>query len=429
VPERPVGDDELAGLFGGLAGVGAIGVAVSGGADSTALLLLLHRFAGRLAAPPRLVVFTVDHALRPGSAAECEGVVELAGRLGHEAEILRWEHGPLGGERQAEARAARYRLIAAAARARGIDRVALAHHRDDQAETFLIRLARGSDIHGLAGMRETRTVAGVTFLRPLLGLPKARLVATLGEAKVGFAEDPSNLDPHYLRARIRRAMPALERAGIGPSRLLGVMERCRALADRIGREVEALRAEALTAAHGAARVEGRPFLAADEAVQARFLAELLREVRGADYTPRLASVRTVRGAVVGALSAGAATRRTLGGVVVSVRKGRFLVHAEAGRAGFARHAEALAGDVVWDHRWRLAMPGGLPAGAAVAALGAAGRRRLGVEPLHDFPRGAVEALPALWLGGEVIAVGGAGASGAFRELSAEPVSEWLRGSP
>lgn len=420
MPETPVGEGELARLFGALADERHVGVAVSGGPDSTALLLLLHRWAtgtGR-----RLTAFTVDHALRAGSGGEARVAASLAPRLGHEAMVLRWQHGAITGEVQAKARAARYRLLAEAAAARGIGTVCLGHHRDDQVETVLMRLARGSDVYGLAGMRAQRRYEGTIFHRPLLALPKSRLLATLEAADEGWIEDPSNADPRFLRARIRALAPRLEAAGLGTVAVLSLAGRCRMLADRTDAAVDALRRRALRPLHGAARVLGPPFMAATSDVQRRFLGELARAVRGADHAPSSEAVRALQAALSIALMGGAPVRRTLGGVVFGSTSGGFVAYAEAGRRGFAA-APVTGTRMVWDGRWAVSLHERMPAGATIGPLGL-GAARHGVREAR-LPARALASLPAIRAGGELVAVGGVMAPGVVR-LAAVPLSDWLQ---
>jgi tRNA(Ile)-lysidine synthase len=222
--DAPVTVAEAAAAFTGLIGYGDLIVAVSGGADSVALLVLIQRWA-EMQSPagcPRIHAVTVDHGLRAGSAAEAERVANLAARLGV-PHVTKTYDGPVpaGPFAQAFARDLRYRLLLDAARdlqvAQSSRRIAIltAHHRDDQAETFLMRLARGSGLHGLAGMREARPLAAnITLCRPLLAVAKARLVATLRTARIPWTEDPSNESDQFERVRLRRAGETLARYGI-----------------------------------------------------------------------------------------------------------------------------------------------------------------------------------------------------------------------
>ena len=176
---------------------GRLALAVSGGADSLALLLLAAR-----AFPGQIQVLTVDHGLRAAAADECALVRRLAASLDIPAETLVLSLAP-GGNVQARARAARYRALGERCTALGIGWLLTAHHQDDQAETLLLRLARGSGLTGLAAIGTATRLAGVTVLRPLLGRRRADLTAIVAAAGWTPAEDPSNADPHYDRTRAR----------------------------------------------------------------------------------------------------------------------------------------------------------------------------------------------------------------------------------
>ncbi|TCK23213.1 tRNA(Ile)-lysidine synthase [Ancylobacter aquaticus] len=210
-------------------------LAVSGGPDSTALMLLAQRWQAQCRPPTRLHVATVDHGLRPESRAEAQAVGALAGRLGLAHARLDLPV-PLPGTRlQEAARHERYQALAAHAGAIGATAIATAHTRDDQAETVLFRLMRGSGIGGLAGMRAARPHGPLTLLRPLLSRPKAELVALCRAAGISFVEDPSNSDPRFARARLRTLLPSLAAEGLDAA----AMER---LARRMARADAALEA-------------------------------------------------------------------------------------------------------------------------------------------------------------------------------------------
>lgn len=182
-------------------GEARLGVAVSGGPDSCALLLL-----AAAALPGRIAAATVDHGLRPESADEARFVAQLCEALGVEHAVL-----PVAVERgnvQAQARAARYRALAGWAGERGLAALATAHHGDDQAETLLLRLNRGSGVAGLAGVRERGRTPGsdLPLLRPLLGWRRHELERIVGMAGLRPVTDPSNLDDRFDRARLRKAL-------------------------------------------------------------------------------------------------------------------------------------------------------------------------------------------------------------------------------
>lgn len=184
---------------------GRLGLAVSGGTDSLALLLLCQA-----AVPGRFEVATVDHGLRAESAAECAMVADLCKARGVICNVLATALQP--GNIQAEARAARYAVLSDWAEARGLSAIATAHHADDQAETLLMRLNRGSGVAGLAGVRERGMVPGgtVALIRPLLRFRRAELAALLQRAGIAPVNDPSNADDRFDRVRIRKALAAAD---------------------------------------------------------------------------------------------------------------------------------------------------------------------------------------------------------------------------
>ena len=200
-------------LFAEWKAVPALVLAVSGGPDSVALMWLAARWRRTLARGPRLLVVTVDHGLRPESVREANEVKRLARSLGLPHRTSRWRGAKPKTGLPAAARAARYRLLAKAAQQYGATHILTAHTRDDQAETLLMRMLRGSGIAGLAAMARQTPREGVILARPLLDVAKARLVVTLHKARIGFADDPTNRDSHFTRPRLRALMPVLAAEG------------------------------------------------------------------------------------------------------------------------------------------------------------------------------------------------------------------------
>jgi tRNA(Ile)-lysidine synthase len=241
-------------LFAPLGPAAAIVVAVSGGPDSTALMHLLARWRAEAPGPP-LIIATVDHGLRPESSEEAAFVAREAAALGLSHRTLTWmDEKPRTGL-QAAAREARYRLLVDLARAEGASYLVTAHTLDDQAETVLMRMARGSGLAGLAGMRAERDRDGIRHVRPLLACPKSSLVALCEREGWPFVTDPSNRNDAFARVRWRRLMPALAAEGL-------TAERLARLAQRAARAEEALDAkalEALTLAGAARDGEGLAF--------------------------------------------------------------------------------------------------------------------------------------------------------------------------
>ncbi|QQN75224.1 tRNA lysidine(34) synthetase TilS [Croceicoccus sp. YJ47] len=198
----------------GLSEQSCVGLAVSGGPDSMALLALAAR-----ACPSRIAVASVDHALRPEAAEECAHVAAVCAALGVRHEILRpvvGTHGNL----QDNARRARYAALEDWAGRSELHAIVTAHHADDQAETMLMRLARGAGTRGVAGMREIAVVPGGTLplLRPLLSWRRDTLSEVVADAGLSPVQDPSNHDQSFLRVRVRAWLNAAP-ADIDPVRM------------------------------------------------------------------------------------------------------------------------------------------------------------------------------------------------------------------
>lgn len=179
-------------------------LAVSGGPDSMAMLAL-----AAAALPGCIAAATVDHGLRPEAADEARMVAAECARLGIPHATLTGTM-PSGASLQAQARTLRYRLLAGHARAVGADAIATAHHADDQAETFLMRAARGVGLSGLAGIRARTVIEGIPVVRPLLDWRRAELRAIARRAGLPFVDDPANSDDRHDRSRFRALLDANE---------------------------------------------------------------------------------------------------------------------------------------------------------------------------------------------------------------------------
>ena len=209
----PISASEAKRLFADWKSAPAIVLAVSGGPDSIALMWLAARWRRALARGPRLIAVTIDHGLRPEAAREARDVKRLAKSLDLAHRTLRWTGAKPKTGLPAAARAARYRLLAQAAREASATHILTAHTRDDQAETLLMRLLRGSGIAGLAAMARESERDGLRLARPFLDVSKSQLIATLKKAGIGFADDPTNRDLSFARPRLRAVLPALAAEG------------------------------------------------------------------------------------------------------------------------------------------------------------------------------------------------------------------------
>ena len=186
-----------------------VAVAVSGGSDSMALLLLAHQWAQ--AKGGHVVAVTVDHGLRPDSRKEAETVGEWAKARGIEHVILSWEGDKPSSRLQERAREARYHLLTSWCKEQDISTLLVGHHLQDQEETFWLRLSAGSGLDGLTGMKEQFVRDGVTIVRPLLKVPKEQLQTFLREENQPWVEDPSNEKESFFRGRLRTFLTAYQR--------------------------------------------------------------------------------------------------------------------------------------------------------------------------------------------------------------------------
>ena len=390
---------------------GPIGVAVSGGGDSVALLLLLRRHGAR-----PLSAVTVDHGLRPEGAEEAATVAALCAAHGIAHAIRRWGGGGTG-NLQARAREARRALIADWARGLGIGTVALGHTLDDQAETFLLRLARGSGVDGLSGMAPSAEAGGLLWLRPLLGVRRAALRDWLAAEGVGWAEDPGNDDDRFDRVRARAALPLLAGLGLGPERLAATaaaMARARAALDQATAALA--RACLSVGTAGDVEIDTAALTEAPAEVALRLLAGTLCWVSGAAYRPRLASSQAALAAIAGT---GLGLGLTLHGCVLRRRALRVAIRREPARAA-GRVPLATA---AWDGRWRLVeQPERADARIAIGALGAEGLAQVPDWRSSGLVREALLTTPAVWDGGRLVAAPllQPGAGFAFRRTSAPP---------
>lgn len=273
--------NDLPGLFAALAGFRRVGLAVSGGPDSLALMLLYDRWRTADPTAPDAIVYSVDHGLRPEAAAEVAQVLGQARRLGLRARGLSWEGPRPATGVQAAARVARYGLIADAMAADGAEALATAHNLEDQAETVLMRLAHGSGIEGLKGMRPVTEVAGLLIVRPLLGTSRADLAAVVADAGLAPVIDPSNADRHYERVRWRQALPQLAELGLTPARLALFAARMADADAALAGMAAVLRATIVDPSpDGGVRLDRDALLRQDRAIGVRLLAALLDEIGG-----------------------------------------------------------------------------------------------------------------------------------------------------
>ncbi|SDD29716.1 tRNA lysidine(34) synthetase TilS [Ruegeria marina] len=376
-----------------------LGIAVSGGSDSIALLHLAKRcFSGE---DFQLFAATVDHGLRPEAVAEAEWVARVAADIGVAHETLIWKDWDGTGNLQDQARRARYSLLTEWARRNQIETVALAHTADDQAETVLMRLGRAAGVSGLAAIPKRRMQDGVVLVRPLLGVTRAALREFLTAAGLGWCDDPSNENTRYDRIKARKALATLQPLGLDAQVLSEV-------ASNMARAREALDWYTFLAARDLAVIDAgdvmldlRGFRTLPDEIARRLLLHAVCWIRGGEYPPRRAAVAAVMSALRQEKSA------QLHGCLILNRGRRVWICREfkAVEAAHARLGE------LWDGRWVLSGP--VSADAEIRALGPGGLARCPEWRNTGRPYAALQATPAVWRGDDLIAAPLAGMPGSW----------------
>jgi tRNA(Ile)-lysidine synthase len=367
-----------------------------------ALLHLMAEWRAEGEARPDLTVLTVDHGLRAESRGEAAMVARLAERLGLDHAILTWTEGAReSGALQARARAARYDLMAAYCHAHDIPALVTAHHLDDQAETFLMRLKRGSGLDGLAAIPEESVWSGIAVLRPLLDIPKARLGATLTTAGLGWAEDPSNRDERFERARMRTDSESLVKLGLTPEALARSARRLRRARAALDAATQTfLATHGVVSEAGYCLIERAALIAAPEEIALRALARSVNAVSGRESPLELGKFESL----LEGLSENPKAAHTLGGCRLQPLGGRLGVFRETRRTGLPSLQLAPGERALWDNRFAVELRSGTSAPVTVAALGEARWRDLrgSVPWLDELPRFAGATLPACFDGDQIL---------------------------
>ena len=316
---------------------GPVAVAVSGGSDSLALMLMAHQWA--TSKHRDLIILTVDHGLRTEAHEEAMEVVDRARCLGHRSSLLKWS--PAKSSSQEAARLARHRLICEASREEGAGLILLGHTRTDFEETLLIRLGRPSTLAGAAGPQPVSVAPvwpdgrGVLLARPLLGFRRQELRDWLQDRGEQWVDDPSNQSDAYERVRVRKLI-----AHLGGAALSGIADdalRLRALEDRL--LAEALQSLVSVDPSGLISLDGLP---ESGRVRLRFLALLLQVAAGAARPVSPGSIATLADDIALDMPDG---RRTLGGAWVQKQAGRVLIGRDPGETDLQWR------DGIWDGRY------------------------------------------------------------------------------
>ena len=366
-----------------------LGVAVSGGSDSLALLHLLQDWSCESGA--EVFAVTVDHGLRAEAAEEAAYVGEICKGLGVSHDTLQWQGWDGQGNLSDQARRARYTLIGEWAEARALPCVALGHTADDQAETFLMRLARQAGVDGLSAMSERRRVGRVEFCRPALKITRQALRDDLLRRGVAWVDDPTNDNPDYDRVRIRQMMPALEQLGLTVTGLSNVAGHMSELRTTLYWYVFLAARELLSTQVGDILIERKGFRTLPTDIARRLMQQALQWINGAEYSPRGQAMDLLLESIRGGIG------MTLQGCLVTVSNTHVRI---------TREAQAVMGEVSqvgerWDDRW--SVDGPWQGNFEIRALGAAGLRDCLNWRETGLPEATLKASPAVWQGDVLIA--------------------------
>lgn len=364
-----------------------VAAAVSGGADSLSLALFAAAWARKRGG--RLTALTVDHGLRPEASAEARRVGRWLRARGIDHRIIAWRGPKPKSNIQAAARAARYALLSDWCERHGVLHLLLAHHADDQAETYLLRLARGSGVDGLAAMAPVHELPSVRVLRPLLGVLRERLEAALRRIGQGWVDDPTNRDRDHARVRMRQLLPSLSEEGLTGARLARTARRLAHARRALETSAADLLAEAAQLhPAGFCLLDRAKLVAAPPEIGLRALARVLRTVGGTAYPPRLENLERL----FSELSLPDAPGRTLGGCRVLPWRGSLLVCRETGTVG--GKVPFVGGRAAWDGRF--VIKARFAGNIFVGPMGSGALDRALKDRLSMFPAAVRPSLPALW---------------------------------
>ncbi|MGE0109405.1 MAG: tRNA lysidine(34) synthetase TilS [Bdellovibrionales bacterium] len=371
---------------------GNIALAVSGGPDSMAMAWLAKEHFGT----DSLYAFIVEHGLRAESPKEAATTKKHLEAMGVRTFILPWVHGPLPSRIHVHARKARYDLLIQACKDKGCNALFLAHHKNDQAETILMRLAKGSGLKGLSGIKEQTTRDGITLYRPLLHVGKDELIALCHQKNISYATDKSNDSEKYARGRLRRVKAALETEGLTEDRLLDLGARAKDASEAISFYAQTFIKEQGKPLESSAIILPRDsFEALPRATALEVLSLVLQAIHFKPYPPR-------RSYLLNALNAPQTV--ALHGCLIQKSEKRILIAREP--AAVTETLEIAPHEtIVWDGRFNVTYQGE-EKGLIIRALGLRPHKDLAAkapEILKTIPQGRLRAtLPALWKGEEWI---------------------------
>ncbi len=387
-------------------------LAVSGGADSVALMLLLKDWLSKRTEkgePSTTIhILTVDHGLRPESQHEVLWVKKQAEELNFPVAILRWQGEKAKSSIQEKARDARYQLMSEWCHSNNIPAIITAHHLDDQAETVIMRLARGSGIDGLAAISNIRYLHNIILLRPLLDVSKKELILYLKSINVDWLDDPSNDNTDFERVRIRNAFPTLQEIGLESSAIARSAKRIRRASNALDYYaqqslVQLCRLEP----EGYAVIDRNAVFGLPEEVSLRCLTKLVHLIGGKAKIPSMQKMENL----YEQLKSNQAEDTSVAGCVIRQIRNTLLIAREVRSRMQVTEQIAPGSEVLWDNRFRIGLSSGAPDSICIRFLTKQGYLTLPEKfkeaPARDdfhFSPSVRASLPSFWIHDRLIAV-------------------------
>ena len=375
-----------------------IALAVSGGPDSTAMMLLAS--LSKKIKKDKVTVVVVDHGLRDGSANEAKLVCDNAKILGFKFKILKWGGVKPNTRIQELARKNRYHLITKWCKTKKINKIFLAHHLDDQMETFLMRLGKGSGVDGLASMDFLSYISNICIVRPFLEIPKERLLEILSSSKLKWINDPSNFNMDFKRSRIREIIPILAEEGIDSNQISHVIKRMRSASKSLNAQTKIIIHKYIHDFKNIAYFLDKKILieVEDEEILLRVIEKIIMNISGSIYPTRGFKLKNI---LFWFFSEDNVSAKTLNGVVIRKRKNNFIFYRELNDCDKSSVIKLQNSKYVcWDNRFSL--KANMSKNLEVRALGNAGisilkeKKILKRQGYKGVPLSAWKTAPGVW---------------------------------
>ena len=381
-----------------------IAIAVSGGVDSMVLMNLAKESDSLN--DKNVFILVVDHGLRAESKQEAKFVKNEAKKLGFPTRILKWKGSKPNKRIQEEARNKRYSLLINFCRENNINNLYLAHHLDDQIETFLFRMFRGSGLQGLTSFSSSYERNGLTLIRPLIDTPKSELISYARRKKINWVEDPSNENQKYDRVKLRKVLPLIYKEGFDKKVFLKSVKKLR-LANQALDQItkEFVLQYVIINKNISVFIKQELFLTAPEDVKLRVLQNTIRIFSGERYySPNYLKILNLMN---WARNDNDISAKTLGGTIFRKRKGGLILYKEVKKLNDIKPIKLSKSKYkAWDNRFLIKINKSVK--GEISYLGNEGvkilksKKILGKKGFNGIPLTALYSIPAMWDGKRLI---------------------------